>query len=503
MKLALYAFATGIVSALAFQPVGWWPLLLVAFAVLFELLDRAEKLTTAALIGFLFGFGQFVLSLNWIATAFTFQSAMPESLGWIAVVLLSLYLALFPALATGVAWRAGHDNRIVLVLVLGGTWILSEWLRSTLFTGFPWNPAAAAMAPTPLIKIGSLTGTYGLSGLIVLLGGAVWLEFHKQWLPLVLIAGSTVFLWLLPTAPVPDDPLTVMNVRVVQPNIGQESKWREGYDALATQRLASLSGRASEEPRLLLWPEAAVTAPLQDNRPAAGPSTAAERLRVAANLGPNDRLITGGLAVQSADGDKVDTASNSVFAIAPGGTVIGRYDKSHLVPYGEYLPMRGLMSSIGLARLAPGDLDFAPGPGPRSIDLGGQWGRVGVQLCYEIIFSGRVVDQSNRPGFIFNPSNDAWFGSWGPPQHLAMARLRAAEEGLPVIRSTPTGISAVIDAKGKVVQQVGWRQAGVIDAVIPPAAPTATPFARFGNVLPVLLGLLLIIGGIVLGRRRR
>ena len=503
MKLALYAFAAGLVSALAFEPVGWWPLLLVAFAVLLELLDRAEKLSIAALIGFLFGFGQFVVSLNWIATAFTFQSAMPASLGWVAVVLLSLYLALFPAVAAGVAWRAGRDNRIVLVLVLGGTWILTEWLRSTMFTGFPWNPAAAAMAPTPLITIGSLTGTYGLSGLVVLLGGAVWLEYHKKWLPLVLIFGATIFLWLLPTSPVPDDPLTVMNVRVVQPNIGQESKWREGYDALARQRLGSLSGPPSAEPRLLLWPEAAVTAPLQDNRAAAAATTTAERLTAAANLGPNDRLITGGLAVQSADGNRVDTATNSVFAIAPGGTVVGRYDKAHLVPYGEYLPMRELLSSIGLARLAPGDMDFAPGPGPRSIDLGGQWGKVGIQLCYEIIFSGRVVDQTNRPAFIFNPSNDAWFGSWGPPQHLAMARLRAAEEGLPVIRSTPTGISAVIDARGSVVEQVGWRKAGVIDAVIPPAAPTATPFARFGNVIPVLLGLLLIAGGIVLGRRRR
>ena len=503
MLLALYAFIVGLVSALAFEPVGWWPLLLIAFAVLFELLDRAERLGQAILIGFLFGFGQFVVSLNWIATAFTFQSAMPASLGWVAVVLLSLYLALFPALATGLGWRWGRDNRIVLVLVLGGAWVITEWLRSTLFTGFAWNPAAAALAPTPLITIGSLTGTYGLSGIVVLLGGAVWLEYHRKWLPLVLIAGATLFLWLLPAAPVPEDPLTVMNVRVVQPNIGQESKWREGYDAIATRRLTELSGKSSQEPRLLLWPEAAVTAPLQDNRPAAAAATAAERARAAALLGPNDRLITGGLAIQSADGSSVDTATNSIFVLAPGGQVIGRYDKAHLVPYGEYLPMRELLSSIGLARLAPGDMDFAAGPGPRSIELGGQWGRVGLQICYEIIFSGRVVDQTNRPSFIFNPSNDAWFGSWGPPQHLAMARLRAAEEGLPVIRSTPTGISAVINAKGKIVEQIDWRKAGAIDAVIPPAAPTATPFARFGNLIPVLLGLLLMIGGIVLGRRDR
>ena len=503
MKLVLYAFLTGIGSAFAFEPVGWWPLMFVAFAVLCELLDRAQKLSTSLLIGFAFGFGQFAVSLNWIATAFTFQSAMPESLGWVAVVLLSLYLAVFPALATGVGWKAGRDNRVVMVLALGGAWILAEWLRSTLFTGFPWNPAAVVLAPTPLSSISALTGTYGLSGLVVLLGGAVWLEYHKQWLPLVLIVVTATFLWLLPASPVPDAPLTIMKVRVVQPNLSQETKWREGYDAEASRRLAALSGPPGDEPRLLLWPEAAVTAPLQDSRPIAGPQTQAERARAAASLGPNDRLITGALGVQSADGNKVDSATNSVFVIAPGGAIVGRYDKAHLVPYGEYLPMRSLMSSIGLARLAPGDLDFAPGPGPRTIELGGQWGRVGLQICYEIIFSGRVVDETNRPSFIFNPSNDAWFGRWGPPQHLAMARLRAAEEGLPVIRTTPTGISAVIDAKGNVVQQIGWRKAGVIDAVIPPAAPTATPFSRFGNVIPVLMGLLLIAGAIVLGRRRR
>ena len=129
-----------------------------------------------------------------------------------------------------------------------------------------------------------------------------------------------------------------------------------------------------------------------------------------------------------------------------------------------------LLSAIGLSRLAPGDIDFTPGPGPRTIDLGGEFGKVGFQLCYEMIFSGHVVDEHNRPGFIFNPSNDAWFGSWGPPQHLAQARLRAAEEGIPVLRATPTGISAVIDGRGNVVKELPWRTAGVIDAVLPAAA---------------------------------
>jgi apolipoprotein N-acyltransferase len=428
---------------------------------------------------------------------------MPAWLGWVAVFLLSLYLAIYPALATGLAWQWGRNKRVALAMILAGAWAITEWLRGTMFTGFPWNPAAAALAPTPLISISALTGTYGLSAFLILLGGAIWLEYYRRWLPLVVILAVTVLVWLLPASPVPDDPLTVRTIRIVQPNIDQQDRWRPGFAEEGARRLASLSGPPSEEPRLLLWPESAVTTPLQDDRRSGQASARFERTRAASVLGPGDRLLTGGLAILSSGGERMDGAANSVFLLGPGGQLRGRYDKAHLTPYGEYLPMRPLLSAIGLSRLAPGDLDFSPGPGPRSIWLGDPWGKVGLQLCYEIIFSGHVVDWENRPSFIFNPSNDAWFGRWGPPQHLAQARLRAAEEGLPVLRATPTGISAVIDARGNVVKELGWRQAGVIDAVLPPAARAPTPFARFGNIIPILLGFALMIGGIVLGRRRR
>ena len=504
MLYVLYAFVSGAASAFAFEPTGLWPLLPVAFAILCEFIDRSKSLSRALLIGWAFGLGQFVVGLNWIATAFTYQAAMPPWLGWIAVVLLSLYLAIYPALATGLAWRFGRDDRVVLVTVLGGAWAITEWLRGTMFTGFPWNPAAAALAPTPLIGVTPLIGTYGLSGLVVLLGGAIWLEYYRKWLPLLVIVGISALLWVLPSSSVPPDPLAVMNIRVVQPNIGQEDKWRPGFEEEAARRLAILSGQPASEPRLLLWPEAAVTDPLVDARTDQHQAFAEfQRTRAASLLGPNDRLLTGGIAIESRDGVHVTGAANSIFAIAPGGKLIGRYDKAHLVPYGEYLPLRPLLSAIGLSRLAPGDVDFTSGPGPRTIDIDSQWGKVGLQLCYEIIFSGQVVDRTHRPAFIFNPSNDAWFGRWGPPQHLAQARLRAAEEGLPVIRSTPTGISAVIDGRGNVVKSLPWRTAGAIDAVLLPGADSPPLFARFGNVIPLALGFLLIIGGIVLGRRRR
>jgi apolipoprotein N-acyltransferase len=504
MKLFLYAFLIGAASAFAFEPTGLWPLLPLAFAFLCEIICRTKQMWRALLTGWAFGLGQFIVGLNWIATAFTFQAAMPAWLGWVAVVLLSLYLAIYPALAVGLAWRFGREDRTVLVVVLGGAWAITEWLRGTIFTGFPWNPAAAALAPTPLITIGALIGTYGLSGLVVLLGGVVWLEYRKQWLPLVVIVGVTALLWLLPAAKVPDDPLTVRNIHIVQPNIGQQDKWRPGFADQAAQTLAELSNRGTDENRLVLWPEAAVVQPLEVDqidsiRRAMVPF---ERLRAASSIRPSDLLITGGLALIANKDGGVVGATNSVFAITPAGQLVGRYDKSHLVPYGEYLPMRPLLSSIGLSRLAPGDVDFASGPGPRTIDLPGL-GKMGVEVCYEIIFSGQVVDRKHRPDFIFNPSNDAWFGKWGPPQHLAQARLRAAEEGLPVLRATPTGISAVIDARGEVVKSLPWRQAGAIDAVLPPAANGPPPFARFGNIIPLTLAFLLIMGGIVLGRRRR
>jgi apolipoprotein N-acyltransferase len=503
MLYVLYAFVTGAVSAFAFEPVGWWPLLPIGFGILCELICRSRSLWRGILVGWAFGVGQFTIGLNWIATAFTFQAAMPAWLGWVAVVLLSLYLAVYPAIATGLAWRFGRQDRIALVLVLGGAWAITEWLRGTMFTGFPWNPAAAVLVPTPLLGIAPLIGTYALSGLVVLLGGAVWLEYYRRWLPLVIIFVVTAVLWMLPSSPVPADPLTVRNVRVVQPNIGQQDLWRPGFDEEAARRLAQLSGAPTAEARLLLWPESAITDPVEDARTDEHKAMAEfQRTRATRLLGPNDALLSGGIAIASKDGVHVNGAANSIFALGPGGRVLGRYDKAHLVPYGEYLPMRPLLSAIGLSRLAPGDLDFTSGPGPRTIDLGLQWGKVGFQLCYEIVFSGQVVDERNRPAFIFNPSNDAWFGRWGPPQHLAQARLRAAEEGLPVLRATPTGISAVIDARGGLVKSLPWRTAGIIDAVLPPPANSAPPFARLGNLIPILLGFALVFAGIVLGRRR-
>jgi apolipoprotein N-acyltransferase len=497
----LIALFVGAASAFAFEPVGWWPLMILAIAALCELISRAGSLRQALLIGWLFGVGQFAISLNWIATAFTFQAAMPAWLGWIAVVLVSLYLAVYPALAVGLAWRFGRTNQLALLLALAGAWTLTEWLRATMFTGFSWNSIGVTLVDTPWLAVSQWVGTYALSAMVVLVGGAPWMGFRREPRAAAAIAVAAATLALVPFAPLRPN-AQPRPIRIVQPNIGQQVKWIPAYEEIATAKLNHLSSVRDRRQELIFWPEAAVTQPLSDSRPEAASYVIEERSEATQEVGDRDLLLTGGLALRSSDRRRVDAAANSIFILGPGGKFVGRYDKSHLVPYGEYLPMRPLLSAIGLSRLAPGDTDFQPGPGPQSLALPEGWGTAGFQLCYEIIFSGHVVDPHHRPDFIFNPSNDAWFGSWGPPQHLAQARLRAAEEGLPVIRSTPTGISALIDARGKIIDSIPLNKAGIIWASLPSAA-NPTLFARLGNIIPLALGFLLLIAAIALDRRAR
>jgi apolipoprotein N-acyltransferase len=249
---------------------------------------------------------------------------------------------------------------------------------------------------------------------------------------------------------------------------------------------------------LLLWPEGA-TLRFLDVEPDA-------RVELAALLGPHDLLITGGPSVTLDLQGNDDVYHNSVFALDAAAAIRWRYDKSHLVPFGEYLPLRPILGRIGLSRLVPGEGDFTPGPGPRTFPLPGFSSHgvpasVGVQICYEIIFSGHVIDEARRPTFLFNPSNDAWFGAWGPPQHLAQAQLRAIEEGIAVIRATPNGISALISPTGRLVSTVPSHRAGVIDGFIPEPLPP-TVFSRLGLWTCALFGLCLGAIGVVLSRAR-
>jgi apolipoprotein N-acyltransferase len=241
MRHHLIAFVAGLIAATAFQPVGLWAAMPVAFAIFLWSLGDAPRLRTALARGWWFGLGQFVLGLNWIATAFTYQAAMPAWLGWIAVVLLSLYLAIYPALAAGLAWRWGRGNRVILILALAAAWVATEWLRATMFTGFAWNPAGVALLPTFLARAATMVGTYGVSGIAVLLGGALWELGDRRWrsgAALAAGASAVALLGLLasPPARAPAGPA----LRIVQPNISQALKSRGEADEEALYRLRRL-----------------------------------------------------------------------------------------------------------------------------------------------------------------------------------------------------------------------------------------------------------------------
>ncbi|HUD95384.1 apolipoprotein N-acyltransferase [Sphingobium sp.] len=500
------ALLAGFLSATGFEPLRLWPVTLACLAALIFLIERAPDRRAAFTRGWLFGAGHFTLGLNWIAHAFTFQDSMPHWFGYGAVLLLSLYLAVYPGFATLAAWwldRRIGGKPLSLPLFLAATWIAAEYLRATLFTGFAWNPLGVTLLPTGAAIAATIIGTYGLGALTVLAAGTIRLAARNQLRPAAAILAPLLLLALWGIlSPAPTTPDGAPRIRVVQPNIGQDEKYSVEAEYRNFNKLRTLSGQQRPAPRLIFWPEAAIPAYL-DLEPD-------WRARLAGLLGPGDLLLTGGDKVYfkavERNGllvNKLAGANNSVWIVTPRATLAGRYDKAHLVPYGEYLPMRNILEPIGLSRLVPGDADFWPGPGAQSLTLPATLGRpelkMGVQICYEIIFSGAVVDAKNRPAFIFNPSNDAWFGSWGPVQHLAQARLRALEEGIPIIRSTPTGVSAIIDARGRVVRSLGLNRAGYLDGGLPSALPP-TVFAIVGNW--AALGLIILLLGLGIALRR-
>ena len=503
-RAGLFSLMLGAAAATGFAPFDLWPVTLACFAMWLALIHDAPTLRQALWRGWLFGVGHFALGNNWLQHPFVYQDAMPHWLGYVGVLLAALYLALYPMLAAGLAWRlasprSAGDRRAApgpaYVLVFGAAWIVTEWLRATMLTGYPWNPLAAIWVPLPrLAGIAAQTGTYALSGLTIVVAGSLLLAAARHWrLPVAVAVLSALSALLHP--PLPPGGATPTRVRIVQTNLGEEERPTQDYPENSLRALAALSGTPGASPRLIVWPEGALRFYVEDGYPADyywRGDPGAVRQRIAALLGPRDIVLSGGNALQFDRAGELAAGTNSIFAIDATGAIRARYDKAHLVPFGEYLPLRPLLTAVGLQRLVPGDFDFAAGPKPRTIALPG-FGDVGMDICYEIIFSGQVVDPAHRPAVIFNPSNDSWFGTWGPPQHLAQARLRAIEEGVPIIRATPTGISAVIAADGRVLDQIPLHQAGAIELPLPQATPPPL-FARLGNVMASLVvGALLLL----------
>jgi len=511
---ALAAIALGLIAALAYPPLHLWPLGLAALAGFVWLIHSADSWRRALWWGWCFGWAHLTLANNWIATAFTHQAKMPEFLGWLAVPLLCIYLAIYPALAALAAHLLARKQSLRdFALVLAGAWIVTEWLRGWVFTGYPWPPLGLMLLGTwdtqGIARFLPWLGTYALSGVAILLAISILAALlERLWLSAAIaMLLVTVFMFELPLRLETQTEglrYTLVQPYIPQSEINDASKFEEQF-----QRLAKLTGKGDGTPRIVLWPESGVPDYLEDGYPeryyyattANGDPDYARR-RIGKVIGPQSVLLTGVVNLnigRMPDGRPgAVSARNSVTALDGSGRIIGGYDKAHLVPYGEYLPMRPLLEPLGLSRLVAGSIDYLPGPGARTIDLGAN-GKVGLQICYEIVFSGEVTDRSNRPDFIFNPSNDGWFGAWGSPQFVGQSRMRAIEEGLPVIRSTTTGISAVIDANGVVRHAIATGKADKVDGLVPAANPP-TLFAQWGHALTLAWAALFLALGLVLPR---
>ncbi|MGK9170082.1 apolipoprotein N-acyltransferase [Inquilinus limosus] len=485
------AVALGVLASLSVPPLYAAPVLWLAFPGLFWLLAGTSTGRSAFLTGWAFGFGFFVPGLYWVSWALTVD--LPRFF-WIipfALAGLPALLAIFTGLAgLGFHWlrRAGWGGP----LALAAAWGLAEWLRGHVLTGFPWNLIGYAWVGwLPVLQGVSVIGIYGLSVLTVAAATlpATLAGSRRQGL-VATIAGILLFAaiagwgaWRLSG----DDGAVVPGVtlRLVQPNISQADKWsgeklRENFERQIQMSKAPGIDRVTA----VIWSETAVPFTL---------SWEPEAQRMLGEMLPPGALALVGATRATPYGTQPLEAWNSIYVLDRAGTILTAYDKAHLVPFGEYVPLRSLLAPFGIEKITAGSVDFSPGPGPRTIALPGL-PPVSPLICYEAIFPGAVLDPAgSRPGWLLNVTNDGWYGmTSGPYQHFAIARTRAVEEGLPLVRAANTGISGVVDAYGRVRGEIALGEAGILDVALPAALPE-TPYARWGETgfwLLLLLGLL-------------
>lgn len=523
------ALGAGMLSLLAMAPFHVAPVLLLTLPVLVWLVDGAQeqpgnirRLLAAAAIGWWFAFGYHFLGLIWIGEAFLVEA---ELFAWampFAVSLLPAGLALFFAVAMA-AYAAPRFTGLARVLGLAVAIGLAEWVRGHVLTGLPWNVFGYALTyPLALMQGVRLIGIYGLTlvvvvaatlPLVVMADAATTPAFRRHATMATGIAAALVALLALyggiVLATSPRAFVEGVKLRVVQPSVPQREKWmrdrqRPIFDLhLALSRTAPTGAEDGMRGIThVVWPEAAMPF-----LPLDSPEALAEIGRL---TGEQAQLITGALRVERPTGDANIPASsrhvrvfNSLMAFGRGGEVSALYDKVHLVPFGEYMPFPWLFDAIGLEELTRMRGGFTPGRRPRSLFVvqGLPW--ASPLVCYEAIFPAAVVQDSGRPGLILNVTNDGWFGnSTGPRQHLYQARVRAVEEGVPLIRAANNGISAIIDANGRVLQRLDLDVRGVIDSPLP-AALSPPPYARLGDTpFWLLLAALALAGGILRHRQR-
>ena len=492
-RLALAALA-GAGGALGLAPFDLWPVGWAAFAALLSLVALAPTPARAAALAWVGATACFTVALHWIVEPFFVDAARHGWMAPFALILMAGGLALFWAAAAWVAARLVPGDRVGLrLLALAGFLTLAEVARATVLTGFPWAHPGHILIGAPLLALSAWIGPHGLTALVLgVAAGAAWTALSRRrtvafWAGAVAL-GALAATVLVPPAPLPapDAPI----VRLVQPNAPQHLKWREDMIPVFFDRALDLTSAPPEDqgaaPALVVWPETALPVLLERSD--------AARARIAGAAGGAQVLLGG----QRFEGFR---ARNTSALLAPGGMIRQVYDKHHLVPFGEYMPGGAAADALGLTGIAEVLAGgYSPGPGPVLLDIGGGLGTAFPMICYEAIFPGYIREVA-RPDWMVHLTNDAWFGSFsGPFQHLAIARLRAAEQGLPVLRAANTGVSAVIDARGRIVAELAMNEAGFLDTALPVALPP-TPYARTGD-LPVLLLVLFATAAALLAARR-
>jgi apolipoprotein N-acyltransferase len=504
----LWALLAGIAAALAHPPFGVLPGLL-GFAVMLALLDRVDgprPLRSAFFRAWLAGLGYFCVSCWWIVEPFMVDA---ENQGWMAPIALPLLaggLGLFWG-GAGLAYRLMRRQGPARIFVFAGFLAAFEWLRGHVLTGFPWDlPGEAWRAGSAPSQAAALIGPYGLTWFTVALAAAPALLFDRtrraeKALTAFLIAGFTALLYAYGTFRLADTPKPAAGaplIRVVQADIDQKDKWKPENLAQIFDTYVTLSDqKGPARPDVIVWPEGALPAVIDELIAPGAPY--GPKLRDAVQ--PGQTLIMGAnRAEPGADGQL--RYFNSLIAFrreAQGLRVTAVYDKYRLVPFGEYMPLGDLARKVGFRSMVHMESDFTAGPEPRPATPTGVPAFQPL-ICYEALFPGftRGAERRSgiRPAWILNISNDAWFGrTSGPLQHLNMASYRAIEEGLPIVRATPTGVSAVIDAFGRTLPhaRLGLGDLGVIDARLP-AALAPTPYARFGEAF---FALMLVLSGFI------
>lgn len=517
-RWAAVATAAGGLSALAFAPMFASPILFLTLPVLVWLIDGSSNWRRALSAGWLFGFGYFFCNLFWIGEAFLVEA---DKFAWLlpfAVTLLPAGLALFWALAAVFArlfWSEGIARVFVLAAVLAGF----EWLRGHVLTGFPWNlPGYALTFPLPLMQSAALIGAYGLTAvaLFVFPAPLVVLGDHRFALTAIQVARAiaiaavpigALFAYGAWRLNAPEVFVNGVNLRIVQPSVPQREKWRAEYQRrIFDDHVAlSLSNPKGEKDSLagvthLIWPEAAMPFfPLEHP----------EALDILGFMLPAETtLVTGALRhdppmVPGTPFPPGTKTFNSILVLNESAEPIAAYDKINLVPFGEFVPIEGILSAIGIQKLTHGRGSFAAGVKPRPIvRIPGLPPVLGL-VCYEALFPGNIVQGAERPGALINVTNDGWFGtSTGPYQHFHQSRVRAVEEGVPLIRAANNGISAVVDPYGRALETLGLNARGVIDSPLPEALPP-TLYARVGDWALAWLLLLSAVAAVWLRKNAR